>query len=149
MAAGYGCVSVPKDCGKEGSPCCPSSYRTATNPRLGRSVCGKDNLFCELDRKNGPQYPGSDLVVYGAGTCRANPADCGKLGKPCCACNGGATTSLTCQPENGRKGYCATSSGVTFANADKLGDLLCTQCPDKIDKALKSSDLNIYCGGAR
>lgn len=140
-----GCVAVPKDCGlKDGSPCCPTRYGTARNPSTAlRSVC-PENHYCAYDRINGPKFPGSNLLLQPTGYCRANPPDCGKVGKPCCINQGLSNSNTVCDPENGARGYFADKDGKTWGSGVRVQDLMCNACPDKIDDALKASKPGVY-----
>lgn len=124
-------MALPADCGtKAGAPCCPSTWRTGTQPLLRKRQC-PNNMFCQFDKEKGPKFPGSDLLSSTPGLCVANGPDCGKLGQRCCVSNEGCCTSTTCTPENGKKGYCANQP------SGKLQDLICTQCPDIVDASFE------------
>jgi len=83
------CLPIPANCGKAGSPCCPSnadSPNTSNDDKLNRKPFCKDGSTCfyfapmpGLD--NGDIYAGNK----GNGACTAIPADCGTgPGSPCC-----------------------------------------------------------------
>jgi hypothetical protein len=110
---------------RENSPCCPSTYRTPFNPSLNKPLC-PDYYFCQYDETL-PKYPGLELLKAPPGTCLRNAPDCGKLGKPCCIVTTANTGGEFCNPEDGKKGFCAGADGATKGVKDK--DLICHSCP--------------------
>lgn len=142
----YSCFKVEQNCGTDpGTPCCPSMYHISSNPSMPRPDCGASNAFCNYEGA-GPGFP------YWKGTCGVNAPDCGRIGKKCCISTGGGATGTKCGPyfgepgfgTPGSKGYCADAAGKGLAGGTRLGDLICTRCPDKVDSSTKQTNPLFY-----
>jgi len=83
------CLPIPNNCGKAGSPCCPSntdSPHTSNDDKLNRKPFCKDGSTCFYFAPM-PGLDNGDIYAAntGYGACTAIPADCGTgQGSPCC-----------------------------------------------------------------
>ena len=143
-AGSYGCVAVPPDCGVgPGSTCCPNLYSLASNPLLPNSGCA-GNSYCTRNAPTAVPYPGSSLLPEPLGVCAENSSECGQLGKACCVDNARGFPAVRCVPEDGSRGYCADSAGLTLSQGAKESDLVCTACPAVVDEDLRTKNSDLY-----
>jgi hypothetical protein len=143
-AGSFGCVAVPPDCGvAPGSTCCPNLYSLASNPLLPNSGCS-GNSYCNHNAPTAVPYPGSSLLPERPGVCAENSSDCGQLGKACCVNNDRGFPAVRCVPEDGSRGYCADSTGLTLSQGAKESDLVCTACPAVVDEDLRTKNSDLY-----
>lgn len=152
ITGGPACTAIPSNCGTSaGSPCCPMPYHIASNPPLTRYGCPKD-MFCNYD--DAPK-PASNTTAVGItssalprGTCQPNTADCGQFGKKCCVFTGGSATGFRCGAQYGQpgpKGYCAGwMKAEGAATSTPLNDLVCKQCPDKVDASMEKTNPSAF-----
>ena len=143
-AGSFGCVAVPPDCGNAtGSTCCPNLYKLASNPLLPNSGCS-GNTYCNHNAPTALPYPGSSLLPEAPGVCAVNTPDCGQLGKACCVSNDRSIPAVRCVPQDGSRGYCADSTGLTLSQGAKESDLVCAACPAVVDEDLRTKNSDLY-----
>jgi hypothetical protein len=53
-------------------------------------------------------------------------------------------TAVRCVPEDGSRGYCADSTGLTLCQGAKASELVCTACPAVVDEGLRISNSDLY-----